>query len=315
MGPDTPNRAAQPGSGLNAVGWGRRRLLGALAGVAAAGVLLLLGLGYAVYFAVTSDITSATDTSATDTSSPPVASATSTTSRTSGASAPAGSATATSTADGPQSVSGAARRDAIASAPMLAVRPVDSRPAVPAAVAGPVITIPVATTAGPAGVPAGFPHTPHGALGQLAAIETTALVGMNVAAANQVYEAWALSGGVGAGGWEITRDVQAFLAAASGAGKDPTTTSIGMVVATPTGAQVKGVDGDDWTLACVLLTVRARITVDAAIGYGYCERMQWQGQRWMIAPGSPPARAPSTWPGTAVAVQAGWRTWVGGEQE
>lgn len=307
MGPATPNGAVVPGSGLNAVGWGRRRLLGALAGVATAGVLLLIGLGYAVYVAVTSDITSATDTS-----SLPVASATSATSGTSGTSAPAGSAAAASTAEGPQAVSGAARRDAIASAPMLAVRPADSRGAAPAAVAGASITIPVATTAGPAGVPAGFPHTPHGALGQLAAIETTALAGMSIAAANQVYEGWALPGGVGAGGWEITRDVQAFLTAASGAGKDPTTAT---VVATPAGAQVKGVDGDDWTLACVLLTVRARITVDAAIGYGYCERMQWQERRWMIAPGPPPARAPSTWPGTAVAAQAGWRTWVGGEQE
>lgn len=315
MGPATPNRAVVPGSELNAVGWGRRRLLGALAGVATAGVLLLLGLGYAVYVAVTSDITSATDTSATATasatstasaSSLPVASATS------GTSAPAGSATTASTAEGPQAASGAARRDAIASAPMLAVRPADSRAAAPAAVAAAAITIPVATTTGPAGVPAGFAHTPHGALGQLAAIETTALAGMSIAAANQVYEAWALPGGVGAGGWEITRDVQAFLTAASGAGKDPTTAT---VVAIPAGAQVKGVDGQDWTLACVLLTVRARITVDAAIGYGYCERMQWQERRWMIAPGAPPARAPSTWPGTAVAVQAGWRTWVGGEQE
>ena len=35
------------------------------------------------------------------------------------------------------------------------------------------------------------------------------------------------------------------------------------------------------------------------MGYGYCERMQWSpAERWMIAPGTPPAVAPSTWPGS-----------------
>ena len=67
-------------------------------------------------------------------------------------------------------------------------------------------------------------------------------------------------------------------------------------------------------LACVLLDVRATITAEARIGYGYCERMQWQpagqGGRWMIAPGAPAATAPSTWPGTDIAFRAGWRTWA-----
>ena len=90
------------------------------------------------------------------------------------------------------------------------------------------------------------------------------------------------------------------------------------MVATPGAAQVKGVDGDGWVLACVLMDVRAVLVTDSRIGYGYCERMQWvggAGGRWMIAPGTPPARAPSTWPGTQLSIQAGWRTWTvaGGE--
>jgi hypothetical protein len=271
---------------VNVAGWDRRRLLVVLAGVVAAAMLLLLGLGYAIYFAVTSASTgTVSQVSATSEANNPAAA---------------------------RAAQGPARQDEIASAPMLAVGPAGSRATTPAAVPGPTITIPAATTAGRAGVPAGFPRTPEGAVGQLAAIETTVLQGMSIAAANQVYEAWALPGGVGVAGWEITQDVQAFLGTAKmGAEKDITTT----VVATPAAAQVKGTDGPDWVLACVLLDIRATITADARMGYGYCERMAWHAGRWMIAPGTPPARAPSTWPGSELSIKAGWRTWVGGEQQ
>ena len=163
-------------------------------------------------------------------------------------------------------------------------------------------------------MPTGFPKTPEGAIGQLAAIESTVLDAMSIAQANAVYGAWALPGGVGAAGWELTADVQAFLGSTGGQARrwarawSPR----------PAAAQVKGVDGDGWVLACVLLDVRAVLVTDSRIGYGYCERMQWvggAGGRWMIAPGTPPARAPSTWPGTQLSIQAGWRTWspAGGE--
>ena len=39
-----------------------------------------------------------------------------------------------------------------------------------------------------------------------------------------------------------------------------------------------------------------------------------EGGRWLIAAGLPPAPAPSTWPETDLARQAGWLTWVGSEQ-
>ena len=270
---------------VNVGGWDRRRLLVVLACVVAAVMLLLVGLGYAVYFALTS---------ATGTAKPVSATA------------------AAQDAPGPKAAQGAARRDEIASAPMLAVGPADSRASTPAAVAGPTITIPASTRQGPASVPAGFPRTPDGAVAQLAAIETTVLQGMSIAAANQVYEQWALPGGVGVAGWEITQDVQAFLTTAQmGSEKDMTSS----VVATPAAALVKGTDGAGWVLACVLLDMRATITADAAMGYGYCERMQWHAGRWMIAPGTPPARAPSTWPGSDLSIKAGWRTWAGAGQE
>jgi hypothetical protein len=270
---------------VNAGGWDRPRLLLVLACVVAAAMLLLLGLGCAVYFALTSVTGTAKAVPA---------------------------AAAAQVAPGPRAARGAARRDEIASAPMLAVGPADSRAATPAAVAGPTITIPASTRQGPASVPAGFPRTPQGAVAQLAAIETTALQGMSIASANQVYEQWALPGGVGVPGWEITQDVQAFLTTAQmGSEKDMTSS----VVATPAAAQVKGTDGPDWVLACVLLDMRATITADARMGYGYCERMQWHAGRWMIAPGTPPSRAPSTWPGSDLSIKAGWRTWATSGQE
>ena len=270
---------------VNAGGWDRRRLLVVLAAVVATAMLLLLGLGYAVYVALTS---------ATGTAKPLQA------------------VTAAKAIPGSQPARGAARRDDIASAPMLAVGPADSRASTPAPVAGPTITIPASTQQGPASVPAGFPRTPEGAAAQLAAIETTVLDGMSIAVANHVYAQWALPGGVGVAGWEITQDVQAFLATAQmGSEKDIASS----VVATPAAAQVKGTDGTDWVLACVLLDMRATITADARMGYGYCERMQWSAGRWMIALGTPPARAPSTWPGSDLSNQAGWRTWVSAGQE
>jgi hypothetical protein len=189
---------------------------------------------------------------------------------------------------------------------MLQVDRQASRPTTPAAVAGPTMQIPPATGAGPAGVPNGFPRTAEGAVGQLAAIGTAVLQGMSIRYTNDVYTDWALPGGVGMEQWPMTGNVQAFLDAARMSQENMAAT----VIAVPAAGQVKGVDGPNWVVACVLFEVHATITVEAQMGYGYCERMQWQNSRWMIAPGAPPARPPSTWPGSELSIRAGWRTWV-----
>jgi hypothetical protein len=200
-----------------------------------------------------------------------------------------------------------AGRDEIAAAPMLQVDRQASLPTTPAAVAGPTMQIPPASGVGPAGVPSGFPRTPENAVGQLAAIGIAVLQGMSIPYANDVYTGWALPGGVGAAEWPMTGNVQAFLDAAQiDQGKHIAAT----VIALPAAAQVKGVDGLNWAVGCVLFEVHATITVEAQMGYGYCERMQWHNGRWMIAPGVPPADAPSTWPGSELSIRAGWRTWV-----
>lgn len=262
--------------------WGRPRLLSVLAGGVVVMVAGLVGLGLAVFYAVQSADTSTVEP---------------------------GSAEFRTGAAGESH--GQAHRDAVAAAPMLEVEPDDSKAGIPAATPAPVLAVPAATTTGPVEVPTGFPKSPAGAIGQLAAIETTVLQGMSIPHANDVYQQWAMPGGVGAANWPLIKNVQAFLASAQqGQTKDPTIT----VSAHPVAGQAKGVDGAGWVLPCVLLDVRAVITTEARVAYGYCERMQWVGDdqsgRWMIAPGDLPATAPSTWPDTDLAIKAGWRTWV-----
>ena len=257
--------------------WGRRRLVRTLVVVAMAALLLLGGLVYAVYSAVASTRTSSL--------------------------IPADVAQAAE-----QLPPGPARRDAIAAAAMLAVPPEASRSGTPSARRSPTLTLTPAGRVGPAGVPTGFPKTPEGAIGQLAAIETTVLQGMSIDRAHQVHAAWSTPNAVPVEAWELTGNIQAFLSSGAGQYADSLHAA---VVATPVAAQVKGVDGTDWVLACVLLDVKAQISTQARIAYGHCERMQWtdqDGGRWVIGDGPAPARAPSTWPGTDLAGQAGWRT-------
>ena len=79
----------------------------------------------------------------------------------------------------------------------------------------------------------------------------------------------------------VTDNVRSFLAAArqSGDAKDAST----FVSITPAAYQVKGADGEDWVVACVLFDVTARIADVARMGYGTCERMQWTTEGWRIA--------------------------------
>lgn len=162
---------------------------------------------------------------------------------------------------------------------------------------------------GPAGVPV-FPHTYPGAVAQLAAIDVAVLEAMSIPHTREVHAAWVLPGGPAMDTWDLTANVAAFLRGArQGAAKDETT----VVRVRPVGAIVKGTDGPDWLVACVLLDISATVRAEARMGWGHCARMQWAGGRWQIAPGVPPAPAPSAWPGSTAAVSAGWLSWVGPE--
>lgn len=196
------------------------------------------------------------------------------------------------------------RRDRIAAAPMARVAEDAGMTPGVAINLPPAATLPAATMVGASGVPTGFPRTPEGAAAQLAAIEVRVLSAMSLPLTTEVYRDWALPGGVGASGWSQTRNVQSFLTHARQSSNvlDPGT----LVNVTPAAVQIKGTDGPDWVVACVLLDVRAALKTEARMGYGTCERLQWAGDRWLIGPGTPPAPTPSTWPGSDASVRVGW---------
>lgn len=199
-------------------------------------------------------------------------------------------------------------RDEIAAAAMPSVDPHAAFHPDPATAAGGSIVVPQPTVLnGPADVPTGFPQTYEGAVGQWAAIVQTVLESMSLPRAREIHAAWVQSGGPTVEQWTLTRNVTSFLTAARQGGdeKDPTT----VVAATPAAGLVKGGDGPDWTVVCVLLDVQAWIKTESRMGYGLCSRMEWVDGRWQVAAGAEPAPAPSAWPGSNAAVAAGWLAW------
>lgn len=260
--------------------WSRRRLLGVLVMAVVVAALLIGGLGYGSYLALTG---------------------------VAGDALAAASVVAIGETDRPTQAQGAARRDEIAAEPMLTVPEKAAFPGETIGSGAPVIEIPAgAGVNGPAFVRSGFPQTPEGAIGQLAQIDLAVLQSMSLTTAVEVYNAWALPGGVRPEDWWISSSVRAFLTSTGmGQVKDPSSS----VSLEPAAALVKGTDGPDWATVCVLMKVTASYKREAQIAFAHCERMQWVGGRWMVAPGAPPAPAPATWPGTQLAHDAGWRTW------
>ena len=262
--------------------WSRRHLLIVLGAVFTAAVLLVAGLVYAV---------------ATALGNSPAAPAAS------------GSPHKTWTPDA-NGVRGDEYRDSVAAEPMLQAGPGDLKAAAPALQRPKRIDIGSATTADPADVPTGFDHTPEGAIGQLAAIDMTVLTPLSLEYARDIHDQWA-DDGAAFQEWELAASIQAFHAAAGIVDGDGAV----LLTATPVGAQIKGVDGPDWVLACVQLDVTVTVVQESRFGYGHCERMQWADDRWMIAPGDPPAQAPSTWPASQRSLDAGWLLWVDQEPD
>ncbi|WP_341925144.1 hypothetical protein [Nocardioides psychrotolerans] len=279
------------GSGQETSGvreWSRGRLIAILTEAVVVAVALLVGLGYAIYLAVSGlngDDTAVGDVATGETERSTVA-------------------------------RGASHRDEIAAEPMLSVPSSAAFPDDPSDPDGSgdsgadqgSISIPAGTGInGPGLVMTGFPATPEGAIGQLAQIDTAVLQSMSLQTAQEVYASWALPGGVGADDWWITSSVEAFLGSSEMGSVKSATASVAVA---PAASLVKGTDGPGWATVCVLLKVTATYRSEGHSAFGHCERMQWVGGRWMLAPGAPPAPAPATWPGTELAVEAGWRTWT-----
>jgi hypothetical protein len=215
------------------------------------------------------------------------------------------STTGGSTATSPQPGTSVNPRDALANKPMPAVEEDASHPGpVSTNDPGTPIILPAPTSIGPAQVPTGFPHTPQGAMAQLAAIDQTALQSGTLAGAREVIRVWALPGGPTTSSWSGVRAMAEFFNAAGLSGGGNSRLAI---VATPLMGLIKGSVGADFVLPCVDFEVDVTLQQTSRGAAADCQRMVWTGSRWMIGPGSEPALAPSVWPGTDTALAVGYR--------
>ena len=226
-----------------------------------------------------------------------------------GAASPATQATAAAaggtTAGGPTAQAAVqARRDVLAVAPMRAADPAAAQPAVLSVRDPGSIDLPASTGAGPVGIPTGFPHTPQGAFAQLVAVDTDVLNTATVDHARQVIAGWAVPGGPTGESWSAVRALAGFHSAAGLSGGPSPGLSM---QATPMMGLVKATDGPDWAVVCVDFEVDATLARTARIAAADCQRMAWDGSRWLLGPGVEPALAPSIWPGTDAAINAGFR--------
>jgi hypothetical protein len=199
---------------------------------------------------------------------------------------------------------GIVEQDQLAARPMPAVPESASHP-LPVSLAdpGPPIVLPRSGAAGPAGVPTGFPHTPEGALAQLAAIDTAALSSASMTGVRAVIAGWAVPGGPSPTSWSGVRAMAGLLNSAEVTG-GPSQLA---VVATPSMGLVKGTVGPDFVVACVDFAIAVTVNTTARGAIADCQRMVWSGARWMIGAGAEPVDPPSVWPGSDLALQVGYR--------
>ncbi len=278
------------------VEWGPGRLVAALAMVLVLVLSLVAGVGLWVWlrFNPASDPASDRATDPARNSSVDAG----------GAGAGAGSGTAGETGDQVRQ-----RRDALAAAPMAKSDLQKAQPSTLSVRDPGTIVLPASTSTGPLGIPSGFPHTPEGAVAQLAAIDADVLNNASIDHARQVITGWAAPGGPTAATWTGVQAIAGFLSAAKlspagGAGS-------GLAIrATPLMGMVKATDGPDWAVVCVDLEVDATRKASGQVAVADCQRMAWDGGggRWVVAPGAEPAPAPSIWPGTDASIDAGWKT-------
>jgi hypothetical protein len=195
--------------------WGKEKVVALLVAGALAVLLVVVGLGLALYYAF---------------DPPPVA----------GAAAGRVPSQGSAAAHGSPGDVQRARRDDLAAAPMAAASALDAQPSVLSTRDPGFIVLPAASTAGPVGVPTGFDHTAAGALAQLAGIDTAALDSASVGGARAVIESWAAPGGPTAATWSGVTAMADFLSAAGlSAGKAPDLA----LSATPLMGLVKATDG------------------------------------------------------------------------
>jgi hypothetical protein len=167
---------------------------------------------------------------------------------------------------------------------------------------GAPIVLPRCGRTGPAGVATGCPHTPQGAMAQLAAIDQAALASGTMAGARAVIAAWAQPGGPTTTSWTGIKAMAQLLSGtqAGAGGRLP-------LALTPMMGQFKGQVGADYVVPCIDFELDLTLAATARVAAADCQRMVWAGDRWMIGPGREPAPAPNLWPDTEAALDAGYR--------
>jgi hypothetical protein len=224
-----------------------------------------------------------------------------------GSPVPTASSSASSTSTGaPDIPASAAEQDAIAMRPMQQLPKSAAQPQpLVAETAGPPIAVPKGTgkiVPGGPPVTTGFPRTPQGALGQLAAIDEAALSTVDATRIHEVYQWAAAPGAVSESEWRPAYSIGRLLESVGNQNGKQAEVSYSVVQ-----GQIKGTVGKDFVVACVLGEFNAMLNASAKIGVGDCQRMVWNDGRWWIGPGAQPPEAPHAWPGSADAVRGGWR--------
>lgn len=176
------------------------------------------------------------------------------------------------------------------------------------------LEIPPPMEVGEVGVATGYPHTPQGALAQMAAIDSTALSSASVKIAQGVITHWAADGGPTPESWSGVKGVATLLGSAGLSADAQNGITIGVE---PKMGFVKGTVGSDFVVPCVdfIITVTLPGAQSQQVAAADCQRMVWQDDtqgghndgRWVIGPGEEPAEAPSLWPGSQASFDAGYQ--------
>jgi hypothetical protein len=208
-----------------------------------------------------------------------------------------------------QESSQTSRKDQLAAAPLPTASLADAQPGPLSTDAAASLELPASTGVGPAGAASGFPRTPEGALAQLIAIDRAAIEPAVVSRAQDVIAGWSTPGGPTTRTWSGVSAVAALLSAAG----FPATGAPEMQIRLdPAMGLIKGTVGEGFVIPCVDFVVTATTTASGTqrihrVAVADCQRMVWQGDRWVIGAGPEPAPPPSVWPGTPASLAAGYQ--------